>query len=135
MTGAEWGAMAGIAGSSGVAARAEIARVLPNGGSGLLGRNLIPALLGKGLRVRALARSDAALAVVAGLGAEPVCSSLDDVVALHAGMARCDVAFHLAPTPKIGRYEDTNRANDIGTEHVLALCAASCTCVRWAAAW
>ena len=99
----------------------ERAAVFVTGGSGFLGRNLISTLVGQGMRVRALARSVAALAVVAGLGAEPVGGDLDDIAALRAGMEGCVIAFHLAArTNDWGRYEDAYRANVTGTEHVLA---------------
>jgi nucleoside-diphosphate-sugar epimerase len=100
---------------------AERAAVFVTGGSGFLGRNLISTLVGQGIHVRALARSAAALGVVADLGAEPVAGDLDAVAPLRAGMEGCDIVFHLAArTNDWGRYEDAYRANVIGTEHVLA---------------
>jgi nucleoside-diphosphate-sugar epimerase len=103
-----------------------MAEAFVTGGSGFLGRNLITTLLGQGMCVHALARSEAAVAVVADLGAEPVRGDLDDAAALNAGMARCDIVFHLAArTNDWGRYEDAYRANVTGTEHVLTAARAA----------
>ena len=55
------------------------ATVFVTGGSGFVGGRLVTALLAAGRPVRALARSDAAAAAVAALGATPVHGSLDDV--------------------------------------------------------
>jgi len=74
------------------------------GGSGFVGRSLIPYLIGKGYRVRALARSEAASRTVSRLGAEPVRGDLDAPVGFapvgfapvgfEAGLRGCDVIFH-----------------------------------------
>jgi len=95
--------------------------VFVTGGSGFVGRNLILALRRQGVAVRALARSDAALAVVERLGAEPVRGDLDDVAALRAGMQGCELVFHVAAkTNDWGRAADAYRTNVLGTEHALA---------------
>ncbi|HEV2238571.1 MAG TPA: NAD-dependent epimerase/dehydratase family protein [Ktedonobacterales bacterium] len=98
-----------------------MARVFVTGGSGFVGRNLIPALVAAGHNVRALARSEAATATVARLGAEPVRGDLVDAAALAAGMAGCQWVFHVAArTNDWGRYEDAYQANVAGTEQALA---------------
>ncbi len=66
------------------------------GGSGFVGGAVIRALVADGQPVRALSRSEAASAVVTGLGAEPVEGDLLDRPALAAGMSGCDVVFHVA---------------------------------------
>jgi nucleoside-diphosphate-sugar epimerase len=98
-----------------------MARVFVTGGSGFVGRNLIPALVAAGHTVRALARSDGAASTVAELGAEPVRGDLTDAAALATGMADCAWVFHVAArTNDWGRYEDAYRANVAGTEQALA---------------
>jgi dihydroflavonol-4-reductase len=71
-------------------------RVFVTGGSGLIGRALVRRLLGRGDRVVALARSDAAASELAGLGAEVVRGDLLDEAALAAGMRESAVAYNVA---------------------------------------
>jgi nucleoside-diphosphate-sugar epimerase len=73
--------------------------------------------------VRALARSDAAAAKVAALGAEAVRGDLADRASLAAGAAGCTTAFHLAAhLGEWGPWEDFERGNVEGTRNALAAC-------------
>ncbi|MCK2241457.1 MULTISPECIES: NAD-dependent epimerase/dehydratase family protein [unclassified Crossiella] len=65
------------------------------GGSGYLGRHLIPVLCGHGHQVTALTRSDSSAALVADLGATPVPGELTDLEVLRANAAAADAAIHL----------------------------------------
>jgi dihydroflavonol-4-reductase len=71
-------------------------RVFVTGGSGLIGRALVERLLGRGDRVVALARSDAAAAGLSALGAEVARGDLLDAAALEAGMRGSAVAYNVA---------------------------------------
>jgi dihydroflavonol-4-reductase len=71
-------------------------RVFVTGGSGLIGRALVARLLGRGDRVVALARSDAAAGDLSGLGAEIVRGDLLDDAALAAGLRGSAVAYNVA---------------------------------------
>jgi nucleoside-diphosphate-sugar epimerase len=96
------------------------------GGSGFIGGRLITRLLAEGWTVRALARSDAAADAVEALGAEAVRGDLADRPSLAAGAAGAEVAFHLAAhLGEWGRWEAFQRDNVVGTENVLAGCAAA----------
>jgi nucleoside-diphosphate-sugar epimerase len=100
--------------------------VFVTGGSGFLGKALLAELRRRGIAARALARSDAARAAVAGLGAEPVAGDLDDVTAMQAGMAGCDLVVHCAAYARDhGPRADFFAANVQGTEHVLAAARAA----------
>ncbi len=70
--------------------------VFVTGGSGYIGRNLIRSMVAEGRRVRALARSRNAAAVVADLGAEPVMGDLFDREALEEGMKGVEIVVHAA---------------------------------------
>jgi nucleoside-diphosphate-sugar epimerase len=73
--------------------------------------------------VRALARSDAAVARVQSLGAEAVRGELGDRASLVAGAADCELAFHLAAhLGEWGPWEDFERGNVEGTRNALAAC-------------
>lgn len=94
--------------------------VFVTGGSGFVGRHLLPALRARGLEVRALARSEAAQAEVRRSGADPVPGDLLDREALRRGMQGCDTVFHLAAcTEEWAPWETFLRGNVQGTQAVL----------------
>jgi nucleoside-diphosphate-sugar epimerase len=70
-------------------------KVFVTGGSGFVGSHLIKALVGDGISVMALARSERAASRVRGSGASPVAGDLSDEETLHKGMVGCDTVFHL----------------------------------------
>jgi nucleoside-diphosphate-sugar epimerase len=88
--------------------------VLVTGGSGFLGQHLIRELVARGHAVRALARSGAADAAIAALGATPQRGDLDEPGSLDAAFApRVDAVFHTAAdtntwTPRNARQTRTN---------------------------
>jgi nucleoside-diphosphate-sugar epimerase len=71
-------------------------RVFITGASGHIASAVIPELLSNGHEVIGLARSDASLAAVAALGAEPRRGDLDDLDGLKAAAAESDGVIHLA---------------------------------------
>jgi nucleoside-diphosphate-sugar epimerase len=96
-------------------------RAFVTGGSGFVGGRLITALRARNVEVRALARSDKSAATVEGLGATAVRGDLDDVTALEAGMAGCDVVFHCAAhTDQFDPLDVHMRITTKGTENTLA---------------
>jgi len=96
------------------------------GGSGFVGARLIARLVAGGWSVRALGRSDGALAKVAALGAEPVRGDLTDRQALMAGMRGCKVVFHGAAHFKLwGPRALFDRINVGGTRAVVAAAGAT----------
>lgn len=98
----------------------EGATAFVTGGSGFVGRNLIPTLVERGAAVRALARSEESARTVRELGAEVVEGDLLDSAALAAGTEGADLVFHAAAWVKDwGRKEDFLRVNVTGTERLL----------------
>lgn len=97
-------------------------RAFVTGGSGFLGRRLIAALVDeRHVPVSALARSEASAIAVRAVGAEPVRGDLDDIAALTAGMADCDVVIHAAArAEQHGTLAEFMKANVEGTQNVLA---------------
>jgi dihydroflavonol-4-reductase len=73
-----------------------VARVFVTGGTGVLGRALVIALLQRGDDVVALARSDAAAGELAAAGVQVARGDVFDERALADGMAGCSLAFNLA---------------------------------------
>ncbi|MGH2500723.1 MAG: NAD-dependent epimerase/dehydratase family protein, partial [Candidatus Limnocylindria bacterium] len=71
-------------------------RVFLTGGSGLIGGALQARLAERGDEVVALARSDAAQRAVAGSGVRVVRGDVLDEDSLVAGMAGCELAYHVA---------------------------------------
>lgn len=71
-------------------------RIFVTGGTGLVGRHTLAALVARGDRVFALARSDAAAAALAAAGADVLRGDATDAAALERGVAECDAAVHAA---------------------------------------
>jgi nucleoside-diphosphate-sugar epimerase len=91
------------------------------GGSGFIGGRLIKRLVGEGVKVRALARSDASAAAVEALGAEAVRGDLGDRDSMRAGAEGCDTAYHLAAhLGQWGKRDEFIAGNVTGTENALA---------------
>ena len=98
-------------------------RAFITGGSGFIGRHLVQQLLARGAEVCALARSDAAAATLAELGAHVVRGDILEVESLRPAMDGCDVVFHLAAWYEVGA-ADKARAVTVnvgGTRKVLSL--------------
>jgi nucleoside-diphosphate-sugar epimerase len=91
------------------------------GGSGFLGKRLIAALVARGVRVVAMARSDAAAATVTAAGATPARADLADRDAMIAAMRGCDTVFHAAAhVEQHGPIATFMAINVAGTENALA---------------
>lgn len=70
-------------------------RILVTGASGWIGSASVAELIAAGHHVLGLARSDESAARIAGLGAEVVRGSLDDLASLRAAAARAEGVVHL----------------------------------------
>jgi len=101
-------------------------RVLVVGGSGVIGRRLIPSLVALGHRVTALARRDESAQAALAMGAQPVRGDIFEPDTLRAAAAAQDVVVHLAtriPRAFPGRPDDfaeNDRIRSEGTRHLVA---------------
>ncbi|WP_433605164.1 SDR family oxidoreductase [Dactylosporangium sp. CA-139114] len=86
-------------------------RIFVTGASGWIGSAVTAELLGAGHQVVGLARSDAAAATVANLGAEVRRGTLDDLDALRAGAADSDGVVHLGYNHDFSRMADATRTD------------------------
>jgi nucleoside-diphosphate-sugar epimerase len=94
----------------------ETTPVFITGGNGFVGREVIAALVAKGVPVRALARSAKAADTVARLGATPVPGDLAAIDAMRAGMQGAVAVVHAAARVDLwGKREDFVRDTIHGT--------------------
>lgn len=94
-------------------------KVFITGGTGLVGRHVIAALRARGDTIRALARSEAAAAGLAELGAEPVRGDLSDAARIDLLAEGADAVVHAAAIVLAGgRWAAWHEANVLGTERV-----------------
>ena len=70
------------------------------GATGVYGRHLIPRLVARGYRVRALVRRPEAAAVAAACGAELRVADVFDAASLRAGLEGCDVGSRDESSPR-----------------------------------
>jgi dihydroflavonol-4-reductase len=102
-----------------------VARVFLTGGSGFVGGALLEALRDRGDDVAALARSDAAAGTLRERGVEVARGDILDEDAVAAGMAGCELVFHVAgmntlcPTDPVAMFH----ANVRGAETVVRAAA------------
>jgi nucleoside-diphosphate-sugar epimerase len=93
--------------------RRPLMRILVTGASGWIGSASVTELMAAGHQVRGLARSDAAAAKVAKLGAEVVRGTLDDVAGLRAAAAQAEGVVHFGYNhdfSQMGAAAQTDRA-------------------------
>ncbi len=106
-------------------------KVFVTGGTGAIGRRAVPALVGKGHTVTALARTPEKAAALAKHGAEPVCVSIFDRAALTAAFSGHDAVVNLTSAiPPMNKFMDTKawRDNDkVRTEGSAAIVDAAIT--------
>jgi nucleoside-diphosphate-sugar epimerase len=96
-------------------------RALVTGGSGFLGGAIVDRLLARGDSVRSLARGDAP--ELRARGVEIVRADLADRGAVVESAAACDIVYHVAAKAGYwGDLADYERANVLGTQHVLEAC-------------
>ena len=89
------------------------------GATGVYGRHLVPRLVARGHRVRALVRRPEAAAIAVACGAELRMADIFDAVSLRAGLEGCDLGINLAtslPGPSgRGDYATNDRVRREGT--------------------
>jgi len=96
------------------------------GATGVYGRHLIPRLVARGYRVRALARRPETAATAAVCGAEVRRADIFDAASLRVGLEGCDVGVNLAtslPGPSgTGDYATNDRLRREGTPIWIRAC-------------
>jgi 2-alkyl-3-oxoalkanoate reductase len=101
----------------------EVKSALVTGASGFLGGNLVAALCGRGVKVRALVRSTSDLRCLTGLGAEIVRGDVCEPASLHEAARGQQVVFHTAAkVPDWGPRREFFRVNLDGTRNLVAAC-------------
>ncbi len=97
------------------------------GASGVYGRHLIPRLVARGYRVRALVRRPESVALATSWGAEGHFADIFDEASLRTSLAGCDVAINLAttlPGPSgRGDFDANDRLRREGTPIWVEACA------------
>jgi dihydroflavonol-4-reductase len=103
--------------------------ILVTGATGFLGHNLIPLLLGRGHRVRALVRPTSDHSFLRDCGAELAFGDTRDAEAVNAAVFGCDPVIHAAGKFRFwGESSEFTSVNVKGTRNVLE--AARCAGVR-----
>ncbi len=98
-------------------------KVLVTGGGGFLGSSIVRMLLGKGITVRSLQRSDSP--DLKKLGVEIIRGDISDRDTVINAAEGCDVIFHVAARAGVwGDYDDYYQCNVTGTKNIIAACKA-----------
>ncbi len=100
------------------------------GATGVYGRHLVPRLVARGHRVRALVRRPEAAAIAAACGAELHAADVFDFASLRAGLEGCEVGINLAtalpgPSGGTGDYALNDRVRREGTPIWIRACRAA----------
>lgn len=99
------------------------------GASGVYGRHLIPRVVARGHRVRALVRNPDAAHVARACGAEAIAADTFDEASLIAGVKGCDVAINLATALRDAvsgeQYAQNDRVRTEGAPIFLRACEAA----------
>lgn len=94
---------------------------LVTGGGGFLGKAIVGLLLGRGARVRTLARGS--YPELAARGVETVRGDIADSAVVMRAMEGCDTVFHVAAKPGMwGPLESYRTTNVVGTDNVIEAC-------------
>ena len=96
--------------------------IVVTGASGLVGGNLVRALLQQGRPVRALVHRDHR--ALDGLDVETVSADLTDPSSLHKAFRGAEIVYHLASSISIsmGNWNELERVNVTGTRNVIEAC-------------
>src|SRR5438105_14601366 len=95
---------------------------LVTGGTGFVGSRVVRKLLGRGERVRCLARSSSVLRNLDGLPVEMVRGDLQDPASLEDAVRGCQTVYHVAADYRLWSRDprELYRSNVDGTRNLLA---------------